>query len=925
MFKKTTILILFILFVTFCSCVKAEENLEIIDINGGDTYSGSTKSIYATTYIEADCTLAYSKNSDTSDGTTILGDIVQFATTTNDGKYYYWFQLTNLDDSSTYYYKIMCTAGSQSDISDIKKIISEKPDLSIKDIYIEDDLVKVNYCNDGNDPVNVNSFGIETFYIKISANGKIHTGTSGNSNYVFSVPGAGECTYTDGIPANYFNLIKGNQYLISATADHLSEVDESNENNNTLTKSIIFSNNTLTISNVNTNSVTSNSANITWSTNIDSNSYIWYGLENTIDGRNFLVKDYDNYSKEHNLKLTNLLPNTTYYYRASSKDKNDKIAESADYSFTTKSSDNIPDLIIKELGVKYFNAANSGNYYYTVVKNNGNNFVFSNDVKLGVRFEGSTGWLGASDEAAYYTEIKYTQGDKISSNQEIEIIGPSTNQASPGTYTIKALVDTANLINESNENNNTLTKSIAIGNNTLNISVNDNYITSDNKAAIYWNTNLLANCGIDYSTNSDVSTGVGTNGHIIQYATDTNDGRYYYVVNLNSLQPNTDYYYMVNCDYGGETASSEVNTLKTYSSDTKVDAAITKIFPTEGTAGTQITIYGNNLGSACVGYSSVECQAGVYIGDTYIPRTSTNLLSWDNGKINITIPESTKSGIVRVYRNEIIDYGTANASNRMLDIKGAYLKVLSQDNDIIKIDNKANLLNNNKFDEILAELKELRDIVKEQQTQIKYLTSLKKDVKALSEKVENALNNFITYGVDENTKKLGAGERAAVIYSYKSAFNKLPETEEELSDAIKIANGRWPSITNDNAEKKAKEQFQKIYKRIADMNNASDNAAVTVMAYGLRQKAENRNLDSEEQGINTFRNIYGHLPTSTEDWNIMQAITYSGASRGVDTDGDLLTDAREAELGTNPNNKDTDGDGFIDGIEVANGYNPLGE
>jgi hypothetical protein len=55
----------------------------------------------------------------------------------------------------------------------------------------------------------------------------------------------------------------------------------------------------------------------------------------------------------------------------------------------------------------------------------------------------------------------------------------------------------------------------------------------------------------------------------------------------------------------------------------------------------------------------------------------------------------------------------------------------------------------------------------------------------------------------------------------------------------------------------------------------------------------------------------------------MQAITYSGASRGADTDGDLLLDEREIELGTDPKKPDTDGDGFKDGAEVANGFDPL--
>ncbi len=153
------------------------------------------------------------------------------------------------------------------------------------------------------------------------------------------------------------------------------------------------------------------------------------------------------------------------------------------------------------------------------------------------------------------------------------------------------------------------------------------------------------------------------------------------------------------------------------------------------------------------------------------------------------------------------------------------------------------------------------------------------DFKDIAQNVQDSLNNFITYGVDENTQKLGAGERAAVIHSFKSAFNKLPETDDEMADAIKIANGRWPSKTSVTAENRAKVEFKKIYLRDSNMENPNDNAAVTVMTYGLRQKAENRNLDSEGEGIKTFKYIYNKLPETTEEWNIMQAITYSGAAR----------------------------------------------
>ncbi len=239
--------------------------------------------------------------------------------------------------------------------------------------------------------------------------------------------------------------------------------------------------------------------------------------------------------------------------------------------------------------------------------------------------------------------------------------------------------------------------------------------------------------------------------------------------------------------------------------------------------------------------------------------------------------------------------------------------------------NNAKDIANDKYDEILVELKQLRNTIKEQQNEIKYLKSMTADLRDVSDKMKRAINDFITYGVDANTQKLGAGERAAVISSYKAAFDKLPETEAELTDAIKIANGRFPSLTSDTAEKTAKDQFIKIYKRVADMNDAKDSAAIKVMAYGLRQKAENRNLDSENAGIKTFRAIYGYNPKTTGDWNMMQAITYSGAAREEDSDGDLLSDKMEAQYGTDPKKADTDGDGYKDGVEVNAGYNPKGK
>lgn len=51
--------------------------------------------------------------------------------------------------------------------------------------------------------------------------------------------------------------------------------------------------------------------------------------------------------------------------------------------------------------------------------------------------------------------------------------------------------------------------------------------------------------------------------------------------------------------------------------------------------------------------------------------------------------------------------------------------------------------------------------------------------------------------------------------------------------------------------------------------------------------------------------------------------TAATGDASADSDGDRLSDADEAALGTDPNNPDTDGDGYYDGDEAALGSNPF--
>ncbi len=169
-----------------------------------------------------------------------------------------------------------------------------------------------------------------------------------------------------------------------------------------------------------------------------------------------------------------------------------------------------------------------------------------------------------------------------------------------------------------------------------------------------------------------------------------------------------------------------------------------------------------------------------------------------------------------------------------------------------------------------------RNAVGERNVYDKYTVPLISGVSGLADNHIYAITNFVFCGTN-TTLILGAGERAGVINSYKSAFGKLPATLSDWEDVLKIANGRWPSERSETAETRAKQAFEKVYLRAADMSNPNDNAAVTIIAYGLRPDA--RNLDSEKAAIITFKAIYGYNPVSAIDWDITRAIAYSGAVR----------------------------------------------
>ena len=198
------------------------------------------------------------------------------------------------------------------------------------------------------------------------------------------------------------------------------------------------------------------------------------------------------------------------------------------------------------------------------------------------------------------------------------------------------------------------------------------------------------------------------------------------------------------------------------------------------------------------------------------------------------------------------------------------------DENIVKVKADAEVIAMQTIGGIIANVLGTRDLEAETSFEKSVVNKIVATVESVSTELKERLVAFVTYGTP-TTLSLGAGERGGVVNSFKEAFGKLPESQADWEDVVKIGNGRWPGQTNPDKETAAEKDFKTIYKRSADRANPNDDAAVVVMSYGLRPR--DRNLDSERAAIKSFRAIFGDSPSTATDWDTVRAIAYSGATR----------------------------------------------
>ncbi|MFH1030449.1 MAG: CARDB domain-containing protein, partial [bacterium] len=433
-----------------------------------------------------------------------------------------------------------------------------------------------------------------------------------------------------------------------------------------------------------------------------------------------------------------------------------------------------------------------------------------------------------ADNNTVYTNIEKRNEALNISEEKVIGGGWSWTPSKIGKYIWQFKIDPSNTFPESDETNNTFTKTVTVIANTTTpkpdlVFREDSfkYYVSDGIPRVYievedvnkvYDLNGLPLTALSGSKNNIFAGSVSKSNYTIGYELYLNLLDIKIDNKAHTITFTADPYNQA--DESNENNNTFMKTVNIGAESTQLkddSYKITEIMPITVNPGDTLRILGtfpdDYLNSRGAGHTTIMFGDYSLESENFIMHD----VKWSKSEISVKVPALSDGRVELKIKSWKYDNAPYDTSYNY-ELTYPALRIFSNDmgssvNDISieNINNTAKNLNENKFDQILEEIKTLKDVIKEQQAQIKYLTKLTQGVKELSEKATDAINNFITYGVDDNTKKLGEGERAAVMYSYKAAFAKLPETEEELADAIKIANGRWPSVTNEDAEKKSKE------------------------------------------------------------------------------------------------------------------------
>lgn len=143
---------------------------------------------------------------------------------------------------------------------------------------------------------------------------------------------------------------------------------------------------------------------------------------------------------------------------------------------------------------------------------------------------------------------------------------------------------------------------------------------------------------------------------------------------------------------------------------------------------------------------------------------------------------------------------------------------------------------------------------------------------SLSERTRERLASFIEHGTTDATRRLGEGERRALVRDLLDTMQRDRITQEDLE---RVASGQIPLQRNLDRERvqlpRVRATFRSIYRDNPDFQNPEENLAWNTLMYRIRFP---RDLIAEREGIADFRRIFGRLPSDPFQWATVRVAGY---------------------------------------------------
>ena len=308
-----------------------------------------------------------------------------------------------------------------------------------------------------------------------------------------------------------------------------------------VTVNVVTSTSGPVITDVNATSTTLHYATLTWNTNENSDSEVWYSTTSPVDTSVSPQVIHPALVFSHKVVLSGLNPGTTYYAVVGSKDSRDNISTSSETSFITKAPADTSPVITSVTGSSTVTAGIQGTWSVNASDPQNEPLTYNVDW-------GDTGGIMMALFAAIQQPI-YLQSSTF-----------THTYANPGTYTITVTAKNSSGLSTTATTSVEVTAASTSPVVTIPVISDVTATSASTTATISWNTDQSSDSTVYYSTSTPVVIGADSTDNVTDSTQVTNHN-----LTLTGLATSTTYYLVVQSSDSAGTATSSENSFTTSS------------------------------------------------------------------------------------------------------------------------------------------------------------------------------------------------------------------------------------------------------------------------------------------------------------------------------------------------------------------------